>query len=603
MASMIRFDARARWLSWVCLAALTAFGLTACEPTTVPPRCTINNCAGCCSSSGECFGTSRQAADRCGVGGAQCKACGLAEDCVSGRCTQVVFDAGFDAGTQDAGPLVCGASGQGCCPGGRCNSGLDCRAGRCNPCGAQGLNCCGGTGCNAPLLCYGNTCEPPDAGPPPCGDAGMPCCTGAACNPGHVCSRGLCEEQCGIFMGSCCNVAGTATCGQGLTCMGSPMCTSGVSCTGGRCELPFTRPDSGVVDAGQPQNVGGPCTLSTDCLTGLYCQVAGFQGGYCTKSCNTTCPAGSDSTCSLNPANPGGSRICLKNCSARGTVDPINCRSAYVCDSQPSSGVTPTPQGVCTPQCTTAAVCGLAPSCDARGFCCGSTGWACCNGTMCGGGQMCSNSYCVNQACGAAGQPCCSGGPGQPNNVCNPNHVCGTSGTCTRCGGAGEPCCAGNVCQLAYVCRTSTSTCQMPETNKQIGESCTSPTQCLGGTCIVENGQGFFQGGYCSQNCSSNSCPAGTFCSSNVIPGQTLCFQGCTYSGGSGGCRSNYVCDRGTIPNNFAQAVCLGACTTDSQCPTGRCESGFCCGRAGYKCCTTGFACNTGTCTALDYCQ
>jgi hypothetical protein len=362
-------------------------------------------------------------------------------------------------------------------------------------------------------------------------------------------------------------------------------------CTGGACALPLvcTQGQCGnaPVDAGQPRRTGEPCQADGDCLDGL-CQSFGFQGGYCTKACTSSTDCFAGSQCGVNPSGAGPTKLCLAQCSQPGQA-PGGCRSAYVCDRNADTSGVP----VCLPACVSRTMCGTAPLCDGRGFCCGSAGAACCDGMTCQGATACSNGYCQTAACGATGQPCCATGA-----ACTGSAVC-QGGACVACGVVGQPCCAGSACSSGTC---TAGTCQN-QALQPTGSGCTAGSSCLGGECLV-SASGLWTGGYCTQDCKSTSCGAGSSCSPYVIGGRSLCVQSCAYDGGVSTCRAGYVCDRFLIPGNSAQGSCNTACVAASNCPSGRCEAGFCCGSSGFKCCAGATPCpGGGTCGSLGYCQ
>ncbi|MBL8956739.1 MAG: S8 family peptidase, partial [Myxococcaceae bacterium] len=99
-----------------------------------------------------------------------------------------------------------------------------------------------------------------------------------------------------------------------------------------------------------------------------------------------------------------------------------------------------------------------------------------------------------------------------------------------------------------------------------IGAACTDDTPCAPGVCGTA-----FPGGYCTQDCSVDSCPLGSRC----ITGDTFaaCLKSCTTPrAGQGECRGGYVCeDDGT-----GSGVCVPACTATSCAPATCGASGYC---------------------------
>ncbi len=409
------------------------------------------------------------------------------------------------------------------------------------PCGQQGQACCAGSQCFLALACDRGFCQPPQPDAGPCGAVGQACCANQTCT------------------------------------------TTGATCSGGTCVAPQT--DSGVTQRG----TGEPCTADTQCLDGACLQV-GFTGGYCTKGCAvaTDCLAGSQ--CGTNPSLQGPSRICLKQCSSPGMA-PGGCRTSYVCDANAGTSGVP----VCFPGCTSNVTCGAAPTCDSRGFCCGAAGFACCEGTTCESGNACMSGTCrPTTACGNAGEACCTTGT-----ACLGQTVCRSS-TCQACGNAGQPCCASDVCSVG-TCQSGTCTVA---TGSPFGGPCSTLADCQTNSCIASNGT-LWPGGYCTQTCNesdSATCPSQASCSRYASSPNLLCLEHCAWDGGAGGCRTGYVCDRGTIAGS-TQATCFTGCTSTTDCGGLQCQSGFCCGSVGFRCCTGNLCPQGGTCNAQGYCQ
>jgi serine protease len=107
-----------------------------------------------------------------------------------------------------------------------------------------------------------------------------------------------------------------------------------------------------------------------------------------------------------------------------------------------------------------------------------------------------------------------------------------------------------------------------------VGSPCTTNTDCPdGGRCVTS-----YPGGYCTRDCNTESCPAGSKC--YVVDSATdsrVCIQSCTNpSLGQSNCRSNYVCyddEAGggqCLPNCNALNVCSGTstpvCRTNGYC-------------------------------------
>jgi hypothetical protein len=457
-----------------------------------------------------------------------------------------------------------------------------------------------------------------DAGPDPgqpdaavmCGSEGQACCTSQTCYPPLACQRGLCQMPGAVTDAGACGRLGQQCC-VGQLCNEPGTRCDGVSCV------------AATVDAGTDAGLtlkplGDACTADAQCRDGA-CLILGFAGGYCTRGCgsSTDCPAGSQ--CASNTSGSGPAKVCYRQCSAAGQA-PGGCRAGYVCEANAGTSGVP----VCYPGCQSAATCGLAPTCDTRGFCCGSNGYVCCEGTTCAQGNACMSGTCRTAACGGPGQGCCSTGT-----ACTGQQVCNGANVCTACGGLNQPCCGGDVCSSGTCSGGSCVACGAVGQPCCNGTSCGSDAVCTSGTCqarvvsavggactnyITDCGSGLdvcitqngtqWQGGYCSKNCSFLGCPAGASCTTSLSTTTSYCLKDCAWDGGAGGCRAGYVCDRNLIASDATKASCYPACTAQANCPSGtRCESGFCCGLSGYRCCGASPACPTGKACVSGYCQ
>ena len=133
-----------------------------------------------------------------------------------------------------------------------------------------------------------------------------------------------------------------------------------------------------------------------------------------------------------------------------------------------------------------------------------------------------------------------------------------------------------------------------------------------GNTALCGPASSGFPGGYCTQTCSTAApCPSSSSCSPYVAgtSGQSFCLADCpSAGGGQSTCRPGYVCNKYLIPSNPNQGSCWVACTADSECnastPSAHCQSGYCCGRPGFKCCVgTTPACVASDNTTVTTCQ
>ena len=494
--------------------------------------------------------------------------CGMpsAVKCTTANCSGCCTEAGECLGTLKQSPQACGGMGAVCRV---CLPQQLCLAGACirNPDAGVVIDDAG-----SPVDDAGQ--PQPDSGVS-CGAQLQPCCGVAqSCFLTLTCQRGVCDLPMTVDAGACGAL--------GQACCTNSMCTGTSVCSSGTCVAP-------TVDAGQDAGVvlkptGAACALDRECIDGA-CLVLGFANGYCTKACTTSIDCVAGSQCGNNPSGVGPSKVCLKQCTMAGQ-SPGGCRTSYVCEANAGTSGVP----VCFPGCTSSTMCGAAPTCDARGFCCGVPGFVCCENSTCQAGNTCTSGSCqAAAACGNAGQACCGTAP-----ACLGQTVC-QSGTCTACGALNQACCASNVCSQG-TCMSGT--CQTTATQTGVGTACASFSTCAGGSCFTQSGTQY-QGGYCSQECTSTACPGGSSCSPYLVSGGSYCLQNCTWDGGAGGCRANYVCDRYLLPappSPNPAPSCISACTTGTDCPlTGQCSNGFCCGKRYFRCCGT--TCSTGTCT------
>ncbi|MBE2251108.1 MAG: hypothetical protein IAE78_16330, partial [Myxococcus sp.] len=301
--------------------------------TCTVAACGPGTCTGCCGR-GQCVTPSMQTAIACGAPGTMCVTCGRGEDCVNGRCQNVM---GCDA-------MTCAS---GCCVPG---------ANRCLPPGNQSRFACGTGGAQCAMCPGGSQCD-------------MGVCTGGAADAGpSSCDAVSCASGCCAF-GRC--VSGgqqnNFACGTaGQMCM---QCPGGTNCRGGVCT-----PNTGA-DGGTPQvlPIGSACTAASTCEGNCieerqFGQATGFPGGYCTTNCGAggqMCPSG---LCVTETVFGQPVSSCRSTCTGAGTGQG-SCRTGYVCTLAPSPSAL---VGYCRPSCQNqgfAAMCAQGQQCLTSGYC------------------------------------------------------------------------------------------------------------------------------------------------------------------------------------------------------------------------------------------
>ena len=121
-------------------------------------------------------------------------------------------------------------------------------------------------------------------------------------------------------------------------------------------------------------------------------------------------------------------------------------------------------------------------------------------------------------------------------------------------------------------CAPDCSSFDVSQCKQLDGGPCTQSSDCVGGICWKESGEGNFPGGFCTSDCSGSGCEGGSCY--EVSPG-FRCYPTC---GSSAECREGYACfdEWGT-----GETLCRPHCETSAQCPveglcnlyTGRCQS------------------------------
>jgi hypothetical protein len=176
--------------------------------------------------------------------------------------------------------------------------------------------------------------------------------------------------------------------------------------------------------------------------------------------------------------------------------------------------------------------------CDGLGNCLKAPGAGCANGTECVTG-FCTDGVCCNEACNAGCMAC---------------NVSGLSGTCTNVPAGiddGVLCSGTNSCDGMGACK------------RDNGQTCGNNTECASGFCVD---------GYCCDTGCMETCK--TCARSGFVGTCTDTVSSTQDPNASTPCVSPNRCDG--IGN--CKALNGVACTMASQCLSGYCADGFCCG-------------------------
>ena len=609
-----------------------------------------------CNSPDTCGGGNPGTAFTCGCTKVGCatlgKTCGgaVTDSCDS---TQNCNDAAKN-GTEtdvDCGGGAAGSCGSTCGQGKQCTADTDCGTGHC----ADGV-CCN-TACNTACvactaakqggggtdgicgsipvnqqdtspagICIGNTaCD---------GNNHCRKINGQTCGMNNECANGSCAD------GVCCNTACLGTClacsnakkGSGADgvcgniAVGQPDTAATVTCTANSaCD------GNGVCkkNLGQPCANGAACANGI-CTDGVCCGVAACPTCQsCALSANGTCvniPVGQPDNVPANTCvgtntcdgvgtckkGPGASCSVTSECSAGTCVDGVCCgvMSCPMCQSCALSGngtcaniPNGTPDTVPANACTTA--CNGSGTCKtANGLACPAGGAADCQNGNCVDGVCCGTAACgVCQSCSLSGNGTCSNIPngtvdtvpaGACTTTCNGSGVCRTAtGLTCPVGGAAD--CQSSNCVDGVCC--GSAACGVCQSCSLLGNGTCSnianntPDPVPAGTCTTAcNGSGICKAA------SGQACPGGvgTDCQSG------FCVDGvCCGSAACGVCTSCSLSGNGTcsnIANNTPDPVPAGTCTTACD-GTGTCKTatGLACPVGGAADCQSGF-CSDGVC-------
>lgn len=354
------------------------------------------------------------------------------------------------------------------------------------------------------------TCDPGI----PEGDVGAcpTSCTSDACSTSTLTgSADACDAECVVEAASC--TGGDGCCPAGCAPEADSDCPAEDVCLERECGSVMS--DGVTVDCGQCAaaescmngsclndetiTIGQACAQATDCGAGEMCFTegdTGFPGGYCVSDCQTDvdCPAGA--TCGVDGT-------CLLACAGVGDCD----RPGYVCAA--NDDLT---QSVCVPGGT------------------GSTEL---------GGPCNETSDCS----GGAGATCLEAFPGgYCSRFCDTNDDCPGGSACDSGGYCLATCATSDDCRSEYSCRVDAgeSVC-LPGAfgNGDVGDTCESASDCVGGDFGFCAGGASFPDNYCSIDCGEGqgTCPTGSFCV--AVSDGSICFDSCD---SNEDCRAGYEC-------------------------------------------------------------
>jgi hypothetical protein len=303
--------------------------------TSTKPDLAMASCAsrcpnGCCDANGVCQPASTTT---CGINGAACVACALADGCTNGQCT---CGNGPACDPQLADRCFLGACSCNFGPG--CQPGQYCGFGSCN---CDGNNCANGC-CDANNICHVGS-------PMYCGINAQQC---LSCAPGQECAGGACTCDAASCTG-CCDLNNmcqpgnlTSACGAG-----GSFCDD---CGGRICD-----PNSHVCKCASatdyycPTNNNCVAACGTDCPgDGWSCvdtQLCDFDCTRCPGKVNCTYASfmgcvDDCTNCPLAPVDCGG--VCIGQCAGLCGINPSTCRAVNGAERCVSSCFDPT---VCQP--------------------------------------------------------------------------------------------------------------------------------------------------------------------------------------------------------------------------------------------------------------
>jgi hypothetical protein len=537
-----------------------------------PYVCNGNTCFNACAMDGNCVTPNVCNGSSCGkkMRGASCSD---ADECGSAFCAQGV-----------------------CCD-------TAC-AGACTSCALSGSL---GTCTNVP-----NDAQDPadlcvDQGAASCGTNGK--CQAGACQKyaqGTVCDASTCPTATTTFtpdstcdgQGGCVTPAASSCfpfqCGVGVcraACTGDADCAAPAVCANGSCGL---------------KGLGKTCADTTECVSG-FCA----QGVCCDNSCSGTCES-----CVLSGS--------LGHCAniADGGTDPrgrcvdhgaATCGTDGACDGQGACRVYAAGTACAAASCpASSSVLTQVRSCDGSGVCKAATTQSCAP-YLCNGISACKAACTVDADCLAP-------------DICDPQtNLCGNKRRLGQsCAGPSDcltgnycvdgVCCAASSCMLCQTCATGSCANVAAGTPDPHAGCPASPPCGNTGTC---NGGGACEQAGVGVGCSVASCAGSTFTPVSHCTGAGACAVPSTsscspYVCGANACKT--VC--ATDADCVAPFTCQGAgatrscalkanglaCTigtTGSQCISGNCVDGVCCGSSSCPACQACNVSGTGACAPL----
>ena len=424
-----------------------------------------------CSTAGNgAIGSACGFPDHCTTADATCSS-GTCLVTSGGTCTGDDQCDGSLLCTGTTGSLTCtssdGSTGRACRIDDHCTgTSTTCSSGTCLV--TSGGTCTGDDQCDGSLLCTGVlgglTCNSSD------GSIGSACSVGTHCmgtdgmGAGATCDGGICKVT------------------SGGTCTGDNQCAGSLSCTGAANSRTCTQAASGVV--------GSACSSNTDCTaTGTTCE---SSTSTCRIADGGTCTGDDQCVDSLLCTGVVGSLTCSSSDGSIGSTCslPTHCTTA---DATCSNGVCKVVSGgACTAdnqcdggnlRCTGASgsqtctsrgngelmsVCGIDSHCTGNNLVCSDGTCKLTSGNTCTAvGQCTGDLLCIGIP---DSRTCSMAGDGALGSVCGFNVHCNaadglvcSSGMCKL--GPGGGCTADNQCDDGLICSTSTSTCQLADSD------------------------------------------------------------------------------------------------------------------------------------------